>query len=321
MRQLLSLGIVLFVSLTLSAQQTLSPEEIAFNAVSAATNPASCVAAAEDFIASFPKSPKRPDAARLVSEKLSILRNPSIAITLLQRAQAIFTSATEREQLKPAAFDVYLAAERADEAFALGADILSRKPYEFWVLVKLTNLGAHEAQNRSLKYADTSLRYALRAIQLLERNERESGVTDEAWSLQQAQLPSLHQQVALINLAEGNSSEAREHLRKAMALDQQDASNVALLARVLNSEYERRSSLVSNMPEGSTRVGEQKQVDALLDEVVDTYSRAVGLATGKIQYQVLLQQVIPDLTRLYRVRYQSTVGLKELIEKYRVSQQ
>jgi len=320
MRQLLSLCIVLFVSLNLPAQQTISPEEVAFNAVRTATNPASRMAAAEDFVASFPKSAKRPDVARLVSEQLSILRNPSIAITLLDRAQAIFTSANEREQLKPSAFGIYLAAGRADQAFALGADILSRKPNEFWVLAKLTSLGAHEAQNRDLKYTDTSLQYGLRAIQLLERNERESGITEKTWATQLAALPLLHQQVAIINLAEGNSRKAHEHLNKAIALDLQDASNFALLARVLNSEYERRASVVNNMSEESTKVEEKKQLDALLDEVVNAYARAVGLATGKVKYQLLLQQVIPDLTRLYRVRHQSTVGLKELIEKYRVSQ-
>lgn len=318
MRQfLISVGIVCFISLTASTQQTVSPEELAFNAVSAATNPASRMAAAEDFVANFPKSARRPVVARLVSEQLSILRNPSIAITLLERAQAIFTSANEREQLKPAALDVYLAAQRVDQAFALGAEMLSTKPYEFGVLVKLTYLGGHEAQNRNLKYADSSLRYGLRAIQLLERNERESGVTDETWSQQQAQLPALHQQVAIINLSLGNSREAKEHLSRAISVDAQDASNFALLGRVLNSEYERRSSLVKHMPEGNTRFEEQKQVDALLDEVVTTYARAAGLATGKPKYQLLLQQVIPDLTRLYRVRYESTVGLKELIEKYR----
>jgi tetratricopeptide (TPR) repeat protein len=318
MRQtLFSLTILLFVSLNASAQQPTTPEELAFNAVSMATNPASRMAAAEDFVANFPKSSKRQDVVKLVSEQLSIIRNPSIAVTLLERAQAIFTSANELSELNPAAFEVYFAADRVDQAFGVGGDILSRKPYEFWVLVKLTNLGAKEARSKNIRFADAARRYALRAIQIIERNERESGVSDEEWQLQKAQLPLLHQQVGIINLAEGNTREAKEYLNKAVALDQRDASNFGLLGRVLQSEYERRTSLFNNMPEGTTKVEEKKQLEALIDEVINTYARAAGLATGKVKYQMLLQQVIPDLTNLYRVRYQSTVGLRELIEKYR----
>jgi tetratricopeptide (TPR) repeat protein len=253
-RQTLSLVTLVFVAITTCAQQPDSPEQLAFNAVSAATNPASRVAAAEDFVANFPKSLRRPDVANLVSQQLLVVRNPSIAVTLLDRARSIFTEENEWAQLKTVALDVYLNANRLDQAFEVGADILSHKPYEFAVLVKLATLGANASRSKNLTYADTSLRYGLRATQIIEQNERPSGVLDEEWASQKEQLPLLYQHLAIIRLAEGNSREAKEHLNKAITLDPLEPSNFALLGRILNGDYEQRTSLLNDMPEGNTKL-------------------------------------------------------------------
>src|SRR5882672_10347450 len=99
-----------------------SPEETAFAAVSEATNPAARMAAAEDFVATFPNSSYRIKVAELVAQYLTILRNPQIAISLLNRARAIFTTPDESEILKPAAIEIYANADRVSDAFDLGAD-------------------------------------------------------------------------------------------------------------------------------------------------------------------------------------------------------
>src|SRR5678816_1278538 len=117
--QLVTAGFAIVLVCRLSSAQNplpTSPEEIAFAAVSQATNPAARVAAAEDFVTKFPTSAQRPKIAALVSEHLTILRNPEIAISLLDRARAIFTAPTEWETLKPAALSVYISADRTDEA-------------------------------------------------------------------------------------------------------------------------------------------------------------------------------------------------------------
>jgi hypothetical protein len=61
----------------------------------------------------------------------------------------------------------------------------------------------------------------------------------------------------------------------------------------------------------------QVKLNSLLDELIDTYGRAVGLATGKREYLGLLQQLIPDLTKYYKTRHRDTAGLQQLIDKYR----
>jgi tetratricopeptide (TPR) repeat protein len=294
-----------------------SAEEVAFDAVSAATNPASRMAAAEDFVASFPKSSRRTTVAKLVAEQLTLLRNPSIAISLLTRARTIFTLPGEWDQLQPTALEVYANADRVDEAFAAGADILSRKPHEFRVLLRLSILGAREARAHRIKYSEVSLSYATRAIQTLEENERQTGLSDEEWALQKDQLSNLYQQVAIIKSAEGNTAESKEQLTKAIAQNPKDPRNFVLQARLLSSEYDQRMLGYEKMIEGSGRQEEKKKLTGILDEIVDLYARAAGLSVGKVEYQALLQQVIPDLTRLYRARHNQTTGLQQLIDKYR----
>jgi hypothetical protein len=73
------------------------------------------------------------------------------------------------------------------------------------------------------------------------------------------------------------------------------------------------------MTDGKSKQETRKKLDTLLDSIIDAYARAAGLATGRVEYQALLQQVIPDLTTYYKYRNQSTKGLKQLIDRYRLA--
>jgi hypothetical protein len=323
-RIILSLVVVLIATASTFSQQTptqTSPEEIAFQAVNSARNPAARLAAAEDFVANFPKSPRRPEVARLFSEQLPVLRNTQVALTLVDRARAIFTSAEELEFLQPIALEIYASGNRADEAFALAADFLSRKPDELWALVKLTYLGAREAKERRLKYADTSLVYGLKAIDIIEKNQRPLGMKDSTWVDLKSKLPGLHIQIGLIKLAQGLTAEAKTQIRSGIQLEPNDPVGLALLGRVLNSEYEKQMIDYQKMDDSSVKQNEKRRLETLLDEIIDAYARAVAFATGKEQHQALLQQVVPDLTSYYKYRNNGSIaGLQKLIDKYKQSQ-
>jgi len=73
------------------------------------------------------------------------------------------------------------------------------------------------------------------------------------------------------------------------------------------------------MPDGKARQDAQQKLDALRDSMIETYARAAGLATGRVEYQTLLQQVIPDLTIYYKRRNNDSIkGLQQLINRYRL---
>lgn len=281
-------------------------ETDALAAIKLATNPTTKLAAAEDFIAKFPQSNARLDIAKQIATELSKIRNGAVALALLDRAQAVFTTDQEREVFKPVALTAYVLGNRPDEAFSLANELLTKNPNDLAVLVRMTQLGADEARKRNRKYADVSLQYGLKAIALLEADKK----TDN--------LGQLYQQTAILYLANENTQEAKSRLEKATTLSPQDPANFALLGRVINSDYVAQFKAYESMPDGKAKQDAAKQLDTMLDRVIDNYARAAALATGRPQYQTLLQQVIPDLTTYYKRRNDGSIkGLQQLINRYK----
>src|SRR6185369_1735353 len=300
-----------------SAQSTTEADALA--AVKLATNPTTKLTAAEDFIAKFPNSTARVDLAEVIAGEILKVKNGMVARTLLERANAIFTSEKEREVLKPAALEAYVIGNKSDEAFALAAEMLAKNPDDIQVLTRMTQEGTEEASRKNRKYANVSLQYGLKAIALLEGNTKPSSVADDVWTVQRGKLDRLYQQTAILYLALGNAQEAKARLTKATTLSPRDPSNYALLARVMNVDYLAQENAYEAMTDVKSKQEAQKNLEALLDSIIDAYARAVGLATGRVEYQSLLQSVIPDLTVYYKIRHnQSIKGLQELINRYRV---
>ena len=303
-------------NVTASAQSFTEADALA--AVKLATNPTTKLTAAEDFIAKFPNSTARLSVAEVIAGEILKIKNGAVALALLERAQAIFTAEKEREVLKPAALEAYVLGNRPDNAFALAAEMLTKNPDDVQVLTRMAQAGTEEASRKNRKYVDISLQYGLKAIALLEANAKPASFTDEAWAVQRGKLDRLYQQTAILNLATGNAHEAKERLTKASTLSPQDPSNYALLARVINADYVVQKDAYEAMKDGKSKQEAQKKLDGLLDSMIDAYARAVGLATGRVEYQSLLQTVVPDLTNYYKTRHnQSIKGLQELINRYR----
>lgn len=310
-------AIVLLIARQSAPQTQPTSEEMAFNAISAAKSAAGRVAAAEDFVKNFPRSSRRPDAARLVAELLPTLRNPQIASALLQRSNAIFPSTAELAFINPVAIEIYTKSDQAEAAFKLASELLSQNPDDFRVLVMMTHFGASQARKNHRRHIEVSLQYGTRGIELLEKDQKPADVTDSIWSQRESILSGLYQQTGILLLAQGKETEAKAQILKATKLGPKDPGSYAFLGRVLDEEYERQMVLYESMPEGRSKESEKKRLEAMVDEMIDAYARAVGLATGKEEYQSLLQQVVPDLTKYYKYRNQSMTGLQRLIDKYR----
>lgn len=292
-------------------------EAQALAAINLATNPTSKLAAAEDFIARFPKSEERLRIAELIAAEILKIKDANVALALLERAKAVFTSQQEREILKPVALEAFTTGGRADDAFALAGEMLANNPDDLNVLVRITNAGADEARKRNRKFADVSLQYGLKAIEIIEKGNKPSNLDEATWSTHKSNLGQLYQQTAILYLAAQNSEEAKTRLKRASELSPNDPANFALLGRVINSDYLAQMKSYEEMPESGQKQEALKKLEAVLDTVIDAYARAAGLATGRVEYQPLLQQVILDLTSYYKYRYKSTKGLPELINRYR----
>lgn len=299
------------------AQSQLTEAE-ALSAINLATNPSTKLAAAEEFVNRFPKSNSRIKAAELVAAEILKVKNGTVAITLVERAQSIFTADEEREILKPVALEAYATGNRPNDAFKLAAELLAKDPDDLYVLVEMTRAGAEEVRKRNREHADVSLQYGLKAIALIEAGTKPARVNDASWAEYQSNLAQLYQQTAILCLGAGNTAEAKARLTKATSLRPDDPSNYALLGRVIHADYVKDMAAYDSMPDGKQKQETLNKLDAVLDTIIDAYARAAGLATSRPQYQALMQQVIPDLTNYYRYRNNnSTKGLRELINKYR----
>lgn len=292
-------------------------EAQALAAIKLATNPTSKLAAAEDFIAKFPKSDERLHIAQLIAVEILKIKDAHVALALLDRAKAVFTSEQEREILKPVALEAFTIGGRADDAFALTSEMLAKNPDDLNVLVRITSAGAEEARKKNQKYADVSLQYGLKAIAIIEKGDKPSNLDEQTWSTHKTNLGQLYQQTAILYLAAQNEEEAKTRLKRASELSPRDPANFALLGRVINSDYLAQMKSYEEMPDGVQKQEALRKVEAVLDTVIDAYARAAGLATGRAEYQPLLQQMILDLTTYYKYRHKSTKGLPELINKYR----
>ena len=292
-------------------------EAQALTAIKLATNPTTKLAAAEDFIARFPKSDERLRIAELIADELLKIKDGNVALALLDRAKAVFTSEQEVEVLNPVALEAYAIGNRVDDAFALAAEMLAKKPDDLHVLVRMSRVGAQEARNKNRKHADVSLQYGLKAIAIIEKSDKPLSLDDETWSAHKAHLGQLYQETAIFYLAAQNPEEAKSRLKRASELSPQDPSNFALMGRVINTDYLAQMKTYEAMAEGKPKQEALKKLEVVLDAVIDAYARAAGLATGRVEYQQLLQQVILDLTTYYKYRYKSTKGLMELINRYR----
>jgi len=61
-----------------------------------------------------------------------------------------------------------------------------------------------------------------------------------------------------------------------------------------------------------------KQAYGAMDQVIDLYAHAVGLAEGRAEYDKLRAQVTADLQTYWTHRHNgSTEGLQQLIDKYK----
>lgn len=308
---------VIVVSYGAAVAQSIT-EADALAKIKLATNPTTKLAAAEDFIAKFPNSTARLSVAEIIGNEILKIRNGAVALALLERARAVFTSEQEREVLKPAALEAYVLGNRTDDAFALAGEMLAKNPDDINVLARMTFSGTEQAKKRNKKYADVSLQYGLKAITLIETGKKPAGVSEETWVWHKGNLGQLYQQTAILFIATGNTQEAKVRLSKACDLSPLDPSNFALLARVMNADYLVQRDAYEAMPEGKPKQEALKPMNTLLDSMIDAYARAAGLATGRVEYQTLLQQVIPDLTYYYKYRHdQSIKGLQQLINRYR----
>ncbi|MCA1564603.1 MAG: hypothetical protein LC803_02885 [Acidobacteria bacterium] len=295
------------------------PELKAAKAIEAAADIPAMLAAANDFLQKYPKSPLRPQVAPLVADRIGQIKDPAQRIAHSESYLKLFTAPGDAELVNSQLLYAYIDANRLDDAFALAPNTVDKSPDPVAALINLSRAGLAEARNQNLKYAAQSRQMSLKAISLIESNKKPETVTDATWNDYKTRWHwQLYQWAAMLSLSAGDKADAKAKLTSAVGLNPRDPINYVLLSTMANDEYQRLAQAHKAAPAGGEKDALLKQAEAQMDEVIDAYAHAVALTEGDPQYDTMRAGLRADLESYYKYRHNnSSDGLQALIDKYK----
>jgi hypothetical protein len=292
-------------------------ESKAASAISEAPDVAAKLTAAAAFVKKYPKSSARMQIAEYVAGQIGQLKDQAQKLQLAEESKKVFTAEQEVMAIEEVVLDSYAVSYRVDEAFTLGTTMLAKNPDNLHILVQLAMTGANAAKQQNPKYIPQSIQYGKKAIEMIEANNKPAKMTDASWAFHKEMLPQLYQQTAVLALFSGDKAEGKTRIEKAVALSPNDPFNYVVIGSLVNDEYQEVAKSYQALPAGAQKDEALKKANDLIDKMIDLYAHAVGLSTGRPEYQQLQTQVLQDLTASYKYRHKSLEGLQELIDKYK----
>lgn len=204
--------------------------------------------------------------------------------------------------------------------FGLAKQVLADDSENVKALIALGYGGYLATTNaRNEGFNADSVRYALRAIQLLE-----GGRTPDVWDPfknRDDALSSLHYAIGFVEL-DTRPDESIGRFMKVIQLGgdlKKTPSTYFLLARSyekgpyarLSADYGKRFANQPETPESKIAL---ESLNKVIDRLIDAYARAVALASNEPQYQTSKAGWLRQLTTFYKFRHEnSDSGLNELI--------
>jgi hypothetical protein len=273
---------------------------------------------AGEFIKKYPKSIKRLDAAKYISNEIT-KAEPAKRIDLAQNFLKIFTDDQEAGLIAVIQVDAYLTANKPEEAFKAGAAYLEKNPDDAAVLAQLGYGGIDLAKRQNNTYVQQSITYATKAIALIEADKMPVAYSADKWAEFKTQWhPILYQSLGLIAYMSNNKDDAKAKFEKSSSLNPTEPFNYAMLGSLADEEYQVLAERHKTMMSGPLKDETLKRANAKVDLVIDYFARAVALSEGKPAYQQLHDQILPGLTEYYKYRHNnSTDGLQALIAQYK----
>ena len=303
-------------------QPKLAPDEGKLvDKITAAPDPAGKLAAAGELIKKYPKTAIRGQVVLELANKIREVKDPAQKLTLAQQLQTMFKDPADEQTVMPVVVDALADANQLDQAFAKGADFLTRNPESIEVLVELVSIGTEQAKKQNTKFVDQSIRYGTQAIALVDANKKPADYDEATWQqLKSTTVPSLYQSLGLLYMIKGAVAEARAQYVKASQVAPTDPFNFVMIAALLNDEYQAEAKVYQEMPAGAPKDAQLKKVQAALDTAIDAYARAIALAEGNPALAQIREQYLQDLEKYYKYRHNnSTTGMQQLIDKYKLA--
>jgi hypothetical protein len=294
-------------------------EQKALAKMEASPDIAAKLAAASEFTKKFPKSSLRPKVVSYIAQEITKIQDGPQRISQLENMTTVFKEPADSAIINPILIDAYFKENRPDDAFRVAAAYLSKNPNDVVVLTQAALEGVEQAKKKEAKFAQQSLQYGNKAIELIEAGRKPESLDDARWEEYRTRwLPILYQNIGLLSMMTGNKADAKAKLEKAASLNAKDPFTFALIGSMLNDEYQQLAEQHKAASAGPLKDSILKQAHAKLDEVIEAFAHAVGLAEGNASYKQLHDQILGDLQAYYKYRHSgSTEGLQQLINKYK----
>lgn len=277
------------------------------------------IAAAGEFVKKFPKSTLRSKVVSYVAQEINKIQDGSQRIAQLEAMAAVFKDPTDANVIEPILVDSYFSASRFDDGFRVASAYLTRNPNDLAVLTQATIEGIEQAKKSNPKFVQQSQQYGTKAIELIESGKKPDTFDDARWTEYNTKwLPVLYQSLGMLAVMTGNKAEARTKLDKAISLNATDPFSYVLLGTIINEEYQQLAQQHKTLSAGPLKDTVLTQAHSKLDQVIDLYAHAVGLAEGNATYQQLHDQLLQDLQAYYKYRHNGSMdGLQQMIDKYK----
>lgn len=294
-------------------------EQKAVAKIQAATDVPSKITAAGEFIKKYPKSTLRPNVIGHIAQEINKSDNNAQRITQFESMLTVFKENSDGEVIMPILVDLYFKDNRPDDGFRVATAYLAKNPNDVAVLTQASLEGVERAKKREAKYVQQSTQFGAKAIEVIESNKKPESYDDAKWNEYRTRwLPTLYQSMGLLSMMTGNKADAKAKLDKAATINPKDPFTYVLLGSILNDEYQQLAEQHKAAGAGPLKDQLLKQAHAKLDEVIDMFAHAVGLAEGNTAYQSLHDQILQDLQSYYKYRHGgSSDGLQQMIDKYK----
>lgn len=294
-------------------------EQKALAKIESAPDVAAKLAAAGEFVKKYPKSSLRSKVVSYVTQEVNKIQDGAQRITQLESMQTVFKDPSDAGIIEPILVDSYFSANRVDDAFRVAAAHLAKNPNDVAVLTQTMIEGVEQAKKSNSKYVPQSQQYGAKAIELIESGKKPDTFDEARWAEYKTRwLPTLYRSLGMLSIMAGNKADARAKLDKAVSLDATEPFSYVLLGTLVNEDYQQLAQQHKTLTPGPLRDTLLKQAHTKLDEVIDLYAHAIGLAQGNAAYQQLHDQLLQDLQAYYKYRHNGSLnGLQELIDKYK----
>jgi hypothetical protein len=294
-------------------------EQKALAKIETAPDAAGKIQAITEFANKYPKSTQRAKVISYALGEINKIPDSAQKIVMLEKMLTVFKEPTDADIINPFLIDAYVKAEKIDDAFRVASTAISRNPNDVAAMTQMTMVGVEQAKRQNPKYAQQSMQYGAKAIELIEAGKRPDQIDEAAWSEYQTKwLPQLYQSLGMLAMMTSNKEEAKTRLEKAASLNAADPFTYVLLGSLVEEDYRKFAEQHKAQSPGPLKDELLNQAHGKMDQVIDLYAHAVALSEGKPEYQKLHDQILEALETYYKYRHAgSNNGLRQLIDKYK----